>query len=257
MDTKMIQPSENRTILQEYYAKYLKEVRKVRGSTVKHYFDALKYISRYLKEKNLLKRDIYEVMDLQELASLREILYKDPDFMAFNKQGHQMYSAGLNNYFRFASGEFIEQENVDAKEMDMPLEKTGFNDTPEKPSLSYIATSKHWKRSSILRRQTLAFAHYTCELHPEHKTFLAQSTHKPYMEGHHIIPMVMQPSFDHSLDVYANLICLCPICHRKIHLGLKEERKDMLKEIYEQREERFEKSGLTLTENEFVELGLR
>lgn len=257
MDTKMIQPSENRTILQEYYAKYLKEVRKVRGSTVKHYFDALKYISRYLKEKNLLKRDIYEVMDLQELASLREILYKDPDFMAFNKQGHQMYSAGLNNYFRFASGEFIEQENVDAKEMDMPLEKTGFNDTPEKPSLSYIATSKHWKRSPILRRQTLAFAHYTCELHPEHKTFLAQSTHKPYMEGHHIIPMVMQPSFDHSLDVYANLICLCPICHRQIHLGLKEERKDMLKEIYEQREERFEKSGLTLTENEFVELGLR
>ncbi len=31
----------------------------------------------------------------------------------------------------------------------------------------------------------------------------------------------------------------------------------MLKEIYEQREERFEKSGLALTENEFVELGLR
>ena len=47
MDIKRIQPFENSTILQEYYAKYLKEVRKVRGSTVKHYFDALKYISRY------------------------------------------------------------------------------------------------------------------------------------------------------------------------------------------------------------------
>lgn len=89
------------------------------------------------------------------------------------------------------------------------------------------------------------------------KQSLAQSTHKPYMEEHHIIHLAVQQSFNHSLDVYANLICLCPICHRKIHLGLKEERKDMLKEIYEQREERFEKSGLTLTENEFVELGLR
>ncbi|WP_303230435.1 HNH endonuclease [Dialister succinatiphilus] len=168
-----------------------------------------------------------------------------------------MYSAGLNNYFRFASGEFIEQENVAAREMDIPMAPNALTDTPENPSGTYMAKSKHWKRSSILRRQALAFAHYTCELHPEHKTFLAQSTHKPYMEGHHIIPLVMQPSFDHSLDVYANLICLCPICHRKIHLGLKEDRKDMLKEIYEQREERFEKSGLMITENEFVELGLR
>lgn len=89
------------------------------------------------------------------------------------------------------------------------------------------------------------------------KQGLIQSTHKPYMEEHHIIHLAVQQSFNHSLDVYANLICLCPICHRKIHLGLKEERKDMLKEIYEQREERFEKSGLTLTENEFVGLGLR
>ena len=257
MDTQRIHPYENRAVLKEYYAKYLKDVRKVKDSTVKHYFDALSYISRYLKEKNLLKRDIYEVMDLKELAALKEILYKDPDFINLNRLGHQMYSAGLNNYFRFASGEFIEQENVAARAMDIPMAPNALTDTPENPSGTYMAKSKHWKRSSILRRQALAFAHYTCELHPEHKTFLAQSTHKPYMEGHHIIPLVMQPSFDHSLDVYANLICLCPICHRKIHLGIKEDRKDMLKEIYDQRGGRFEKSGLMVTENEFVELGLR
>lgn len=80
MDTQRIHPYENRAVLKEYYAKYLKDVRKVKDSTVKHNFDALSYISRYLKEKNLLKRDIYEVMDLKELAALKEILYKDPDF---------------------------------------------------------------------------------------------------------------------------------------------------------------------------------
>lgn len=257
MDTQKIHPFENQATLKEYYAKYLTEVRKVRDSTVKHYFDALSYISKYLKGKNLLKRDIYEVMDLKELSALKEILYKDPDFISLNKQGHQMYSAGLNNYFRFASGEFIEQEHVAAREMDIPMAPDAPIDTPENPSGTYVAKSKHWKRSSILRNQALAFAHYTCELHQDHVTFLAQSTHKPYMEGHHIIPMAMHASFDHSLDVYANIICLCPICHRKIHLGLKEDRKDMLKEIYDQRGERFEKSGLRVTENEFVELGLR
>lgn len=257
MDTQRIHPYENRAVLKEYYAKYLKDVRKVKDSTVKHYFDALSYISRYLKEKNLLKRDIYEVMDLKELAALKEILYKDPDFINLNRLGHQMYSAGLNNYFRFASGEFIEQENVVAREMDIPMTPNALTDTPGNPSGTYMAKSKHWKRSSILRRQALAFAHYTCELYPDHVTFLAQSTYRPYMEGHHIIPMSMQASFDHSLDVYANIICLCPICHRKIHLGIKEDRKDMLKEIYDQRGGRFEKSGLMVTENEFVELGLR
>ena len=29
------------------------------------------------------------------------------------------------------------------------------------------------------------------------KQSLAQSTHKPYMEGHHIIPLAVQPSFNH------------------------------------------------------------
>jgi 5-methylcytosine-specific restriction protein A len=257
MDTQRIHPLANQATLKEYYAKYLKDVRKVSDSTVKHYFDALSSISRFLKEKGLLKKDIYEVMDLKELSALREILYKDPDFINLNKPGHQMYSAGLNNYFRFASGEFIEQEHVPAREMDIPMAPDAPINTPENPSGTYVAKSKHWKRSSILRNQALAFAHYTCELHQDHVTFLAQSTHKPYMEGHHIIPMAMQASFDHSLDVYANIICLCPICHRKIHLGLKEDRKDMLKEIYDQRGERFEKSGLMVTENEFVELGLR
>lgn len=51
MDTQRIHPLANQAALKEYYAKYLTEVRKVRDSTVKHYFDALSYISKYLKGK--------------------------------------------------------------------------------------------------------------------------------------------------------------------------------------------------------------
>lgn len=45
MDTQRIHPYKNRAVLKEYYAKYLKDVRKVKESTVKHYFDALNNIS--------------------------------------------------------------------------------------------------------------------------------------------------------------------------------------------------------------------
>ena len=38
-------------ILMMYYAKYLKEIRGVSDSTVKHYQGALKHISRYLVKK--------------------------------------------------------------------------------------------------------------------------------------------------------------------------------------------------------------
>lgn len=48
MDIQRIHSFENQAVLKEYYAKYLKDVRKVSDSTVKHYFDALNNISRYL-----------------------------------------------------------------------------------------------------------------------------------------------------------------------------------------------------------------
>ena len=74
------------------------------------------------------------------------------------------------------------------------------------------------------------------------------------MESHHTIPIHLQSRFSYSLDVYANLICLCPVCHRKIHYGLRDERREMLYEIYEKRRERLAHSGLVMGKEEFADL---
>ena len=51
----------NRTsVLKEYYARYLIEIKGVKQSTVRHYYDALNNISSRLKEKGLIKENIYE-----------------------------------------------------------------------------------------------------------------------------------------------------------------------------------------------------
>jgi 5-methylcytosine-specific restriction protein A len=76
------------------------------------------------------------------------------------------------------------------------------------------------------------------------------------MEAHHIIPLRLQENFAKSLDVYANLVSLCPICHRKIHLGIIEERRLMIDEIYEIRKERLAKCGFVLGKEEFEDMVL-
>ena len=76
--------------LMTYYIKYLKEIRKVSDSTVKHYQDALRYISKYLVQKEKLQQTVYEIQDLGELEIIKTYLYNDPDFVALHKRGHQI-----------------------------------------------------------------------------------------------------------------------------------------------------------------------
>ena len=234
----------NEYALLDYYIKYLKTVRKVKDSTVKHYQEALKYISKYLVEKGKIQASIYEIRDLVELEIIKEYLYNDPDFVALDKRGHQMYSAGLNNYFKFASGVGLHNIKDEIKKFDMEVAI----------GKKAISKTESWKRSSIVKVQTLESSDYKCEIDFGHTTFTAKSTNKPYMEGHHIIPMNKQQQFNISLDVYANVICLCPVCHRLLHYGIEDEKKGVLKQIYINRMERLSSCGIRLNEREFFEM---
>ena len=230
------------SILKEYYARYLTDIRKNSQSTVKHYFDALNNISRRLKEKSLVRENIYEVADIDTLFQLRDILYSDLDFIQANERGRRMYSAGLNNYCRFASGDGFSEIAEKIKTFDVPV--------PKDQNLTITKTI--WKRSGVLRTQAFELANYKCELNREHETFIEESTNKPYMEGHHALPMSLQDQFSVSLDVYSNIVCLCPLCHRKIHYGMENEKKIMLDSIYVKRSSRLAKSGIRMSQDEFV-----
>ena len=76
------------------------------------------------------------------------------------------------------------------------------------------------------------------------------------MEGHHALPMNAQAQFHVSLDIYANIICLCPLCHRKIHYGLLDDRVSMIKQIYDQRASRLANSGIEISRNDFVDVAV-
>ncbi|WP_310603605.1 HNH endonuclease [Anaerosporobacter sp.] len=227
-------------VLKEYFIRYLKIIKK-KDSTVNHYIGALDYITRFLIQREKIHQSIYEITDIGELQIIRTYLKNDVDFLALDRRGHQMYSAGLNNYLRFATGEGFGNMHDEIQNLDIEL--------PVKEIARTEISSR--KRSNIIKTQAIESAGYLCEMDICHRTFTAKSTGNQYMEGHHAIPMKVQESFKTSLDVYANIVCLCPICHRMLHYGIDDEKKVLINQIYYKRADRLANSGIKLTLESF------
>lgn len=230
-------------VLKEYYVRYLRDIRGAKESTINHYLGALNTISKYLRDNGKIENVIYEIANLGELEIIKEYLFTQPDFLAKDQRGNQMYSAGMNNYIRFAKGEEFSsiREHIEQLDIEVPVaSQTRVN-------------SSRWLRNEIVKKQAMEYADYQCEVDSRHETFVSAATMKPYMEGHHAIPLQHQPVFSVSLDVYANIVCLCPVCHRMLHYGIKNDKMVVLNSLYNERADRLAKSGIRLSKDEFVE----
>lgn len=233
-------------MLMKYYIKYLKEIRGLSDSSIGHYTQAMRKISSFLVEKNMIQETVYEIQDIGELEVIKTYLYNNPEFVDLDERGHRMYSAGLNNYYKFANGEGFEniRERIGILDTEMPI--------PELTNRT--ATTR--KRSSIIKIQAIESAGYQCEFDSSHTTFIAKSTGHQYMEGHHALPMKYQDKFDCSLDVYANIICLCPICHRLLHYRVEDSKEKVVSKIYYDRADRLASSGLRICKDDFYKLAI-
>ncbi|WAJ69524.1 HNH endonuclease [Catenovulum adriaticum] len=107
---------------------------------------------------------------------------------------------------------------------------------------SYYVTSQH--RDVTLAAQVMRRKNYTCEFSKNHSTFTSASTDHPYVEIHHLIPISNNKDFAYSLDVQANLIVLCPNCHRAIHYGDAETKLPLIKTFYKKRKAALASSGI-------------
>ena len=110
-----------------------------------------------------------------------------------------------------------------------------------------------YKTNARIAKTALHLANYTCEINPEHITFISKLG-KPYMEAHHLIPMAYQKDFSINIDRIENIVSICPICHSAIHLGDVSTRLGLLKKLFDEREECLKKTGLNIT---FEELFLK
>lgn len=117
---------------------------------------------------------------------------------------------------------------------------------PEKISGNKLS----YKRNIEKAKKSIVLSNFTCNLDSKHISFTSKND-KPYMEAHHLIPLSTQDYFENSLDVDANIVCLCPNCHRKLHYG-KDIQTD-LRKLYDSRIGYLNKSGIEISFEELIE----
>ncbi len=78
------------------------------------------------------------------------------------------------------------------------------------------------------------------------KTFLRKNG-KPYTEPHHLIPISKYYDFEYSVDIHENIVSLCSHCHNLLHYGRFEDKKIILRKLYNERENALKAAGINLT----------
>lgn len=101
-------------------------------------------------------------------------------------------------------------------------------------------TNPAFGKAVILQNQ------FHCAVDEKHPTFLKKDGER-YLEVHHLIPLEWQDAFPYKLDTPANLIPLCPLCHRQLHYGKMEDIQPILIGLYQERAAVLQQSGLEIT----------
>lgn len=230
-------------MLIEYFKQYMKVTRGITDKSVGHYITGINSINALLVKYDFPVKNVFSVASQAELDAVKAFLETNAEFLEKDSTGHNMYSVAFKHFYRFAcvDNEFF-QKSITAMDI-----------TVAKPQ-SITTTATQWKRNQIVIAQAIEGANHCCEHDQGHQTFIARSSGKAYMEGHHLIPLKFQTEFDCSIDVYANVVCLCPTCHRLMHLGRDCERTYMAETFYESRADRLAKSGIDISKKDFLEL---
>ena len=155
-------------------------------------------------------------------------------------------------YRKFKKREFVNVLDISDEPESIPddyIIQSGLvrvEDAPEPCPLDYKNKGlSAYKRRHEVVANALAAADYKCEANCTCELFLRKDGIHTYTEVHHLIPLCYQSSFENSLDVEANVISLCPHCHRLLHYG--ESNQKLLKELYQERKSRLLKCGLDVS----------
>lgn len=129
----------------------------------------------------------------------------------------------------------------------------------QEPSYSNGTSGRKVVKKAYISKLALKQANFKCEFDNNHATFLT-SKGIPYMEGHHLIPCTFANSenywskYGRNIDCVENIICLCPTCHRRIHLGSNDEKNAIIRILYQKQILSLNTAGIDISIEELLSL---
>ncbi|KQS37700.1 HNH endonuclease [Exiguobacterium sp. Leaf196] len=239
---------------------WMQETSTVSSQSIKKYAFAIDSVSRELDSYGLSNEK--ELFDIESEEMIRKIM-QHPDFIDKNRRGNNMYGAALNHLLRWKQElevrEIEDEYAYETREFHQYLLADSDNgirmeEAPKTTPKKIIVHGREvWFRNPRYAREALERAGYLCELDGTHQLFVSKFTEENYVEAHHLIPIQFQNKYKNSLDTHANIISICPMCHRKIHYGTFEEIQNMIKRLFDSRKARLNSSGIDLTIDELYD----
>lgn len=179
-------------------------------------------------DKNL---ELYNNYDNVVLPKEEKIIEVTPVSRTERTKG-EIFEDIYDEIYLAQSNDVLPEKVVNILNLDMP-----------QPIANTFARSST-RRDPVKAANAKAVANYLCEHNNQHATFTNKATNRNYVEAHHLIPMQLQSKFFYSLDIEANIVSLCPVCHRMIHHATNEEKREIITKLYNERVERLRKCNI-------------
>lgn len=174
----------------------------------------------------------------------------DLDFLLANYEKlHKVFNNTLSTIL-IASEDNFQNEVLELTSEPAPEIK--YEPRTVKPKKQIISGQSVYVRDSKISATAIQHADFLCELDPTHKTFTSKANNHNFVEAHHLVPISKQGKFDVSLDVEANIVSLCPNCHRLLHHASKEDKQEALDTLLNKRLEHLKTSGINVNLGELL-----
>ncbi len=172
--------------------------------------------------------------------------------------GNKFFFSDLNYINEKIPENFISAVNLKINNLAINLSKENLSDEEKRliinkwrlENLSIDDDDEIVHSSQNIKELAKRNSDFKCEFDFLHKTCIAKSNKKSYVEAHHLIPFSERSKFNLSIDILENIVSLCPNCHRKIHLAEDSERLDLLGKIFNERSEKLNKAGILINEDD-------
>ncbi len=240
---------------------FVREYHFLKSTKHSHSFTKESCKKYYSNEQDLLSEYYSKLTSINKIDYLSDVCYgryyflevhfleKDnPRSVPLELVGEYLFTINKN----FGSFDLLEQKEIQtAKPLDDKLLDEKGNRKPELQKSKY---SEKYKTDPRISKTVIEKAEYQCQIDNKHMTFYT-TKNILFAEGHHLIPMSFQKHFlPINLDRKENIISLCPVCHRAVHLGNEKEKEKRLEILFKIKQKELKDVKLEIDFKELISL---